>query len=383
VTSDSIAFIDLKAQRDRIRDRLDVAIGRVLDHGSFIMGPEIAELERRLAEFCGVRHAITCSSGTDALLLPLMAKGIGRGSAVFVPAFTFVAAAEVSAVLGATPFFVDVLPDTFNMDPESLAGSISAAREMGLDPAAVVPVDLYGQTADYRALAPVAEEHGLFVIEDAAQSFGATLDGARAGSFGNVAGTSFFPAKPLGCYGDGGAIFTNDGALADAIRQVRVHGQGDAKYQYRSIGVNGRLDTVQAAVLIEKLAIFPDEIEARQRVAERYDRGLGDIATVPMVAEGMRSVWAQYTLKVDDRDGLVERLRAEGVPTAIHYPLPLTEQPAYGDFPVAPSGVPVSEALSRQVLSLPMHPYLDEPTQDRIIDAVRRCVSWSGGETKN
>ena len=375
MTSSSIAFIDLKAQRDRIRDRLDAAIGRVLDHGSFIMGPEIAELERRLAEFCGVRHAITCSSGTDALLLPLMAKGIGRGSAVFVPAFTFVAAAEVSAVLGATPFFVDVLPDTFNMDPESLVASISAARDQGLEPAAVVPVDLYGQMADYRALGPIAEERGLFVIEDAAQSFGATLDGVRAGTFGDVAGTSFFPAKPLGCYGDGGAIFTNDDALADAIRQIRVHGQGDAKYQYRLIGVNGRLDTVQAAVLIEKLAIFQDEIEARQRVAERYNEGLGDVAAVPRLADGMRSVWAQYTLKVEGRDGVVERLRGEGVPTAIHYPLALTDQPAYRDFPIAPGGVPVSETLTRQVFSLPMHPYLDEPTQDRIIDAVRRCVA--------
>lgn len=375
IGSPPIQFVDLKAQQERLKPRIDAAIARVLAHGRYILGPEVAELESRLAAFCGARHAITCASGTDALLMALMGQGVGRGDTVFVPAFSFVASAEVTAHVGATPYFVDVLPDTFNMDPESLEAAVTAAPSAGLNPAAVIPTDLYGQIADYPAISRVAGAHGLFVLEDAGQSFGATLGGAHAGTLGHAAGTSFFPAKPLGCYGDGGAIFTNDDEFAATLRLIRVHGQGSRKYDYVRIGVNGRLDTLQAAVLIEKLAIYEEEIAARQGVAERYSQALGGVAEVPHLVEGARSVWAQYTIKVDDRDEVVAGLREQGIPTAVHYPVPLNRQPAYSGYPVAPGGVPVSEALARRVLSLPMHPYLDRPTQDRIIAAVHSVLA--------
>ena len=370
-----IAFIDLAAQRQRIADRIDSAIARVLDHGQFISGPEVAELERRLADYAGVAHCIACASGTDALALVLMARGVQPGDAVFVPAFTFVATAEVVAWLGATAVFVDVLPDTFNMDPDSLAAAIDHARAEGLTPRAVIPVDLFGQPADYRRILPIAEAHDLLVLADAAQSFGARLDNRRVGGFGAATATSFYPAKPLGCYGDGGAVLTDDAALADLIRSLRNHGQGTQRYDNVRIGMNGRLDTLQAAVLIEKLTIFDDEIEARDRLAAAYSAALGGVAQVPALMPGATSIWAQYTIVTDRRDAVVSACRDAGIPTAIHYPLPLSQQEGYRHFPAVPGGVPVSERLSRQVVSLPMHPYLADSDQQRIIDTVRNALA--------
>ncbi len=375
VADDPIAFIDLKAQHRRLGRRIEEAIGRVLKHGRFIMGPEVRTLEERLAAFTGVKHVVTCASGTDALQLPLMAWGIGPGDAVFVPTFTFAATAEVVALVGATPVFVDVLDDTFNIDPANLEVAIkSVASEGRLRPAAAIPVDLFGQPADYDALLPLAEAHGLRVLSDAAQCFGSSYRGKRAGSIGDVAATSFFPAKPLGCYGDGGAIFTDDDDVATTLRSLRVHGQGSDKYDNVRIGMNGRLDTIQAAILLEKLAIFEDEIGARQKVAHRYALALATMVDVPGVMAGAVSAWAQYTIKLDDRDGVAARLKAAGVPTAIYYPRPLHRQTAYRDYPVAPSGLPVSEALAERVLSLPMHPYLDDATQGRIVGAVTDAI---------
>lgn len=366
----SIPFIDLKAQRQRLGKRIDDAILKVVNHGAYIMGPEIKELETRLADFCGARHCISCANGTDALALVLMAWGIKPGDAVYVPAFTFVATAEVVAWFGATPVFVDVLEDTFNMDPESLETAIGAAADMNLTPRAVIPVDLFGQPADYRRLLPIAERHGLKVLADTAQGFGATLDGQRTGTFGDATATSFFPAKPLSCYGDGGAIFTDDDALADDLHSLRVHGQGSDKYDNVRIGMNGRMDTIQAAVLIEKLAIFPDEIVARQQVADYYASGLGPAYLPPALMDGATSVWAQYTIQVEDRGAVQATCKAAGVPTAVYYPIPLSRQTGYRHFPTVPGGIPVSDALSERVISLPMHPYLDRETQDRILAAV-------------
>ncbi|HYM33004.1 MAG TPA: DegT/DnrJ/EryC1/StrS family aminotransferase [Candidatus Cybelea sp.] len=370
----SIEFNDLAAQRRRIGPRMEEAILRVVRHGRYIMGPEVAELEKRLAAFCGAKHAISCANGTDALALVLMARGIRPGDAVFVPAFTFVATAEVVAWLGATPVFVDVEKDSFNLDPASLERGIGDAVRLGLKPRAVIPVDLFGQPADYRRIVPLAERHGLFVLSDAAQSFGAALDNRRVGTFGGATATSFFPAKPLGCYGDGGAIFTDDDALADVIRSLRIHGQGTDKYDNVRVGVNGRLDTMQAAVLIEKLSIFEAEIAERQVVADRYSAGLAGVAVIPKLKPGATSVWAQYTILLDRRDAVAMALKAEGIPTAIYYRIALSQQTGYRHYPSAPGGVPVSEEHSRRVLSLPMHPYLDETTQDRIIAAIRRAA---------
>src|SRR6266536_243156 len=326
-----IPFVDVAAQRRRLGRRIDDAIARVLAHCQFVMGPEVHALEAELARFCGARHAIAVASGTDALLLVLLAKGFGPGDAVFCPAFTFAATAEPVALLNATPVFVDVEEASFNIAPASLERAITTAKQRGLRPRAVIPVDLFGQSADYDAIAPVAAAEGMFVIADAAQAFGATYKGRKVGTLAPVTITSFFPAKPLGCYGDGGAVFTDDDDdLARIIRSLRIHGQGADRYDNVRIGITRRLDSIQAAVLIEKLEIFPDEIAAR--------------------------------------------LRAEGVPTAIYYPKPLHRQDAFRQFPVAGNGLPVTDRLAEEVLSLPMHAYLDEPTQDRIIDAVRRAV---------
>ena len=377
-TEEPIAFIDLQAQRRRLGDRMETAIGKVLQHGRFIMGPEVRTLEERLAGYVGVKHVISCASGTDALQLPLMAWGIGPGDAVFVPGFTFAATAEVVALVGATPVFVDVLADSFNMDPASLEAAIEAVASEGrLRPAAVIPVDLFGQPADYDALQLLADRHGLRMLADTAQGFGAHYRGRRTGSIGDAASTSFFPAKPLGCYGDGGAVFTDDDGLAETMRSLRVHGQGTDKYDNVRIGVNGRLDTMQAAVLLEKLAIFDDEVAARDQVANAYSAALADTAETPVLIADTTSIWAQYTVKLDDRDGVAARLKAAGVPTAIYYPRPLNRQTAYRDYPSAPAGLPVSEALSERVLSLPMHPYLDRATQDRIVAAVKAAVEHS------
>lgn len=369
-----IPFVDLAAQRHRLGRRIDDAIARVLDHGQYIMGPEVTALEERLARFCGVRHAIGCASGTDALLLVLMAWGMRAGDAVFVPAFTFAATAEAVSLLGAVPVLCDVLPDTFNIDPTSLETAIGVARTAGLRPAAVIPVDLFGQPADYRAIEPIARTHGLRLLADAAQSFGACLDGRRVGAIGDAAATSFFPAKPLGCYGDGGAVLTNDDELAETIRSLRIHGKGSHKYDNVRVGINGRLDTLQAAILIEKLAIFEDEAAARQAAAERYAARLSGLLEVPRLIEGATSAWAQYTVKVERRDEVADRLKNAGIPTAVYYPLPLHRQPAYRSCPTASPRLSVSDHLAGQVLSLPMHPYLDAKAQMRIAEALEKAV---------
>jgi len=371
-----IPFIDVAAQRRRLGRAVDEAIARVLDHCQFIMGPEVRAAEAELAAFCGARHAITCASGTDALLLPLMAKGIGPGDAVVCPGFTFHATAEVVAVIGATPVFADVDEESFNIDPSSIERAIATARRHDLKPKAVIPVDLFGQPADYDAIGAMARAENLFVLGDAAQSFGATCRNRAVGTLADATATSFFPAKPLGVYGDGGAIFTDDDELAAVLRSLRVHGEGGDKYDCVRIGLNGRFDTVQAAVLIEKLKIFPEEIVARDRIARRYSRKLADVAAVPRVLGGRTSVWAQYTIRLPHghRDRFVAALKAQGIPTAVHYPKPVHRQAAYCGFPVADGGLAVSERLAEEVVSLPMHAYLDEPTQDRIIEATRRAI---------
>ncbi len=372
-----IPFIDLAAQRKRLGPAIDAAVARVMTHCQFIMGPEVRELESKLAEFCGARHAISCASGTDALVLVLMAKGIGAGDAVFCPAFTYCATAEAVALVGATPVFVDVDAETFNIDASSLARAVATARKLGLKPKAVIPVDLFGLPADHDGLKKVADAEKLFVLDDAAQAFGASYKGKRLGKFGLATATSFFPAKPLGCYGDGGAVFTDDDALAAIVKSLRVHGEGADRYDNVRIGMTGRLDTIQAAVLLEKLKIFPEEIEARQRIAARYAAALSDIAIVPRAPAGYASVWAQYTIRLAPgrRGPLAEALKAEGIPTAIYYAKPLHRQTAYKAYPVAEGGLPVTERLADEVISLPMHAYLDEPTQDRIVDAVRRALA--------
>ena len=371
-----IPFIDVAAQRRRLGRAIDDAVARVLAHCQFIMGPEVQAFEQQLAAFCGAKHAIGCASGTDALVLVLMAKGIGPGDAVFCPTFTFCATAEVVALVGATPVFVDIDEATFNIDIASLKRALPVARQKGLRPKAVIPVDLFGQPADHDAIAALAKAEGLFVLDDAAQGFGATYKARKVGTLAPATATSFFPAKPLGCYGDGGAVLTDDDHLAEVVRSLRVHGQGVDRYDNVRIGLTGRLDTIQAAVLIEKLKIFPEEIAARDAAAKRYNAALADVATVPTVAEGSTSVWAQYTirLKAGRRDPLAADLKTQGIPTAIYYPRPLHKLAAYTDFPLAEGGVPVSEQLAEEVIALPMHAYLDAPTQDRIIAAVRRAL---------
>ena len=369
--ADAIAFIDLQAQRRRLGPPLEAAIKAAVEGGQWILGPQVAQFEKDIAAWAGVKHAIACANGTDALLLILRAWGIGPGDAVFVPAFTFAATAEVVALAGASPVFVDVLSDTFNMDPASLEAAIALVRKEGkLRPKAVMPVDLFGQPADYDALGPIAKSEGLKLLCDTAQGFGGLLHGKRAGSIGDAAATSFFPAKPLGCYGDGGACFTNDDALKDKLLSLRMHGQGSDRYEHVQVGMNSRLDTIQAAILIEKLKIFDDEIEKRNAVARRYNdafAGSNHIKT-PVVIEGAVSTWAQYTLQVADRARFQAGLKEKGVPTAVYYPIPLSRQPAYAAYPGAP--VPVSEALSGHVVSLPMHPYLEPAVQERVIAAV-------------
>jgi len=376
--AEPVPFIDVASQRRRLGSSIDQAVGRVLNHCQFINGPEVTQLEAELAAFSGARHVVACSSGTDALLMVLMAKGVGEGDAVLCPTFTFCATGEVVALTGATPIFVDVDEVTFNIDVESLKRGILTAKRLGLTPKAVIPVDLFGQAADHDAVGAVAAAEGMFVLDDAAQGFGASYKGKRLGTFGLATATSFFPAKPLGCYGDGGAIFTDDAELAEALRSVRVHGQGSDKYDNIRLGLTARLDTIQAAILIEKLKIFDDEIAARNRVAERYASGLGNIVTVPRLASYATSVWAQYTVRLPagaDRDAFAASLKAMGVPTGIYYPKSMHQQTAYRDFPVAKGGLKVSEKLSTDVISLPMHAYLDEAMQQRVIDAVRAALA--------
>ncbi len=372
-----IPFIDVAAQRRRLGRAVDDAVSRVLTHCQFVQGPEVRAFEADLAAFCGSKHAIGCASGTDALLLVLMAWEIGRGDAVICPSFTYHATAEMVALLGATPIIADVLPDTFNLDPASCERAVATAKAHGLKPRAIIPVDLFGLPADHDAISAIAAAHGLLVLDDAAQAFGASYRGKKLGTLSTASATSFFPAKPLGCYGDGGAVFTDDDALAARVKSIRLHGEGNDRSEAARIGITGRLDTIQAAVLIEKLKIFPDEIAARNRVAVRYSEALADVATVPVTGNECTSVWAQYTirLKPGRRDGLAAALKADGIPTAIYYTKPLHRQPAYRDFPIADGGVPVSEQLSAEVISLPMHAYLEPPVQDRIIAGVRRALA--------
>jgi dTDP-4-amino-4,6-dideoxygalactose transaminase len=373
-----VPFIDLGAQRRRLGASVDEAVARVLTHCQFINGPEVTQLEAALAAFTGAKHVVSCASGTDALLMVLMAMDVGRGDAVLCPSFTFCATGEAVALTGATPVFVDVDEATFNMDVASLKRGIATARKLGLKPRAVIPVDLFGLSADHDAIGAVAEAEGLFVLDDAAQAFGASYKGRRLGTSALATATSFFPAKPLGCFGDGGAIFTDDAKLAETLRSVRVHGQGSDKYDNVRLGITGRLDTMQAAILIEKLKVFEDEIAARNKAAERYARGLGNVVTVPHVTAGCVSVWAQYTIRLPhgvDRDAFAATLKAQGVPTAIYYPKSMHQQTAYRDFPVADGGLGICEKLSSDVISLPMHAYLDEPTQERVIQAVRSALA--------
>ncbi len=377
-------FIDLAAQQQKIREQIEANIRAVLDHGQYIMGPEVGELERRLAEYTGVKHAISCSSGTDALLMALMAHDIGPGDAVLTTPFTFVATAEVIRLLGAVPVFVDIDPVTFNLSPESLEKVITALKAgnsriyplphgaENLRPKGIIAVDLFGQPADYDRINLIARKNGLFVIEDAAQSFGAVYRGRTAGSLADVACTSFFPAKPLGAYGDGGAVFTDDDRLADKMRSIRIHGQGADKYDNVRIGINGRLDTIQAAVLLPKLDIFPEETALRQTVAGRYTAGLscGSI-TPPVVAQDVMSVWAQYSVLAEDPDhraALQARLSQAGIPTAVYYPKPLHLQGAFEGLGYRAGDFPVSESCGQRIFSLPMHPYLCESDQSKILD---------------
>jgi dTDP-4-amino-4,6-dideoxygalactose transaminase len=367
-----IPFIDVAAQRRRLGAAVDEAVARVLAHCQFVQGPEVRALEAELAAFCGARHVIACSSGTDALLLTLMAWNIGPGDAVICPTFTFCATAEMVALLGATPVMADVQAETFNLDPDSLQRAVATAKRLGLNPRAVIPVDLFGLPADHDAIAAIAAEHGLLVLDDAAQAFGATYRGKKLGALATATATSFFPAKPLGCYGDGGAVFTDDEGLAARIKSLRVHGEGTDKYDAARIGITGRLDTIQAAVLLEKLKIFPDEIVARNRVAARYSDALAEIATVPRVGNQSTSVWAQYTIRLAPgrRNDLAAALKAQGIPTAIYYAKPLHRMEAYRRYPVVDGGAPVSDRLAEEVISLPMHAYLEPSLQDRIVAAV-------------
>jgi UDP-2-acetamido-2-deoxy-ribo-hexuluronate aminotransferase len=380
----TIAFIDLAAQQRRIKPRIDAAIAKVLAHGAYVMGPEVKAFEDQLAAFAGAKHAVSCANGTEALVLPLMAWGVGPGDAVFCPSFTFAATGEVIPWLGASPVFVDIRPDTYNLDPEKLEAAILAIKAEGkLVPRAIIAVDLFGQPADYPTITAIAKTHDLKLIADSAQGFGCTLNGRHPGAWADVTTTSFFPAKPLGCYGDGGAVLTDDAWLAERIDSLRVHGKAvasdiqgraldhDPKYLNMRVGLNSRLDTLQAAILIEKLAIFADELDQRDVIAGRYAKGLaGSAAKAPTVIEGGRSTWAQYTIEHDNRDGLAAHLKTLGVPTAAYYPMPMHRQDCYAIYP-QPGGLPVSEAKAEMVLSLPMHPYLEPDVQDRVIEGVR------------
>ena len=370
-----IPFVDLQAQRRRLGDSVEEGMRRVLTHGQFVMGPEVGQLEKALSEFCGVPHVIGCGNGTDALNLAMRALGIGAGDAVIVPAFSFSASVEAVLLVGATPVFCDVQTESCNIDITSMAGAVATACEAGLNPRAVMPVDLFGLPADYASLDAAAASHGLAIVADAAQSFGASRGNRQVGTFGTIAATSFFPSKPLGCYGDGGAIFTADAEAAALLRSLRQHGEGRDRYDTVRIGINSRLDSLQAAVLLAKLSIFAEEIELRQKVAERYSAALADVVAVPVIDRKARSVWAQYTIKVDNRDRVAAGLKAVGVPTAIYYPRSLNHQPAYRGYPTVAGGVPVAKALAQRVLSLPCHPYLDLATQDYIIDQLRAVIA--------
>lgn len=374
-----IPFIDLKAQQERIRPQIEKRIKKVLDHGQYILGPEVGELEEKLASFTGTAHAVTCSSGTDAILMILMAWGIGPGDAVFTTPFTFIATAEVVSLLGATPVFVDIDDRTFNIDPVKLELAIQAVKANdpsiypipqhsqftnydSLSPKVIIPVDLFGLPADYDAISAIAGNHGLRVLADAAQSFGGEYKGRRVGTLCQATATSFFPAKPLGCYGDGGAIFTDDTDLAEKLSSIRVHGKGINKYDNIRVGLNARMDTLQAAILLPKLEIFQDELDARQRIAQTYTEQFTPHSplTVPFVPDGCRSAWAQYSILAEGRKEIQKRLMDAGIPTAVYYPMPLHLQTAFADLGYAKGNFSISEVVAEKIFSLPMHPYLHE-----------------------
>ncbi|MEM1106875.1 MAG: DegT/DnrJ/EryC1/StrS aminotransferase family protein [Pseudomonadota bacterium] len=377
-------FIDLQAQRRRIEPEINAAIQAVVEHGRFVMGPEVAQLEAALGRYGAAERVITCANGTEALALPLMAWNLKPSDVVFCPSFTFVATAQVVPWLGSIPCFVDIDPVTYTMDPASLEAAICAIRdETRLKPKVVIAVDLFGQPANYPEIRAICDRYGLKLIADSAQGFGCTLEARHPLHWADVTTTSFFPAKPLGCYGDGGAILTNDPELGDLCESLRVYGKAmpadiearqfrhDPKYMSLRIGMNSRLDTIQAAVLLEKLKIFDEEIAARQQVAERYNEGLsGHVLSVPKVADGAQSVWAQYVVEVASRDALQDHLGAAGIPTAVYYPIPIHEQDFAVRYPRSPDGLPHTVAASTKVMALPMHPYLDPATQDRVVSAV-------------
>jgi UDP-2-acetamido-2-deoxy-ribo-hexuluronate aminotransferase len=381
-------FIDLAAQQARIKDKIEENIRKVLAHGNYIMGPEVKELEKKLADYVGVRYAVGCASGTDALLMALMAYGVGPGDAIFTTPFTFIATAEVISLLGATPVFVDIDPDTYNIDPAKLERAITASeenelntyplpsQEIKLTPRGIISVDLFGLPADYDKINTIAKKHDLFVIEDAAQSFGATYYGRKACSLGDIGCTSFFPAKPLGCYGDGGMCFTDDDRLAEIISSIRIHGKGGHKYDNVRIGINGRLDTLQAAILLAKFSIFPKEVEMREEVAGRYTNHLSSLTSLitPFMPEEYRSSWAQYSILAKDemhREILQTALKAMSIPTAIYYPKPLHLQTAFAYIGYKEGDFPISENYTKRVFSLPMHPYLQTDEQKRIADILK------------
>lgn len=356
-------FIDLAAQQARIKEKIDAGIQKVLAHGQYILGPEVAELEEKLAAFVGAKYCISVANGTDALQIAQMAFGIGPGDEVITPGFTYIATAETVALLGAKPVYVDVCPKTYNLDPTKLEAAITSRTK------AIIPVSLYGQCVDFDAINAIADKHGIPVIEDAAQSFGATYKGKYSCNLSTVATASFFPSKPLGAYGDGGAIFTNDDELAVVLRQIARHGQ-DRRYHHIRIGVNSRLDTLQAAILLPKLEIFAEEVALRQQVAQCYDQLLNEagITTTPFVEAHNTSVYAQYTIQVDNREQVQAKLKEAGIPTAVHYPIPLNKQPAVADESVE---LPVGDAVAEKVISLPMHPYMTKEDQRKVVKAIR------------
>ena len=371
-------FIDLKKQYSKISSKISKNIDTVLSHGQYIMGPEIKDLEQKLANFAETKYCLSCSSGTDALLIPLMAKNISKGDAIITTPFTYIATAEVISLLGATPIFVDVYPKTFNIDASKIQPAIEKAKSMGLTPKGIIPVDLFGLPARYRMIEKIAKDNNLFIIEDAAQGFGGSIREKRAGSFGHVSATSFFPAKPLGCYGDGGAIFTDDDELKYLMESIRVHGKGDSKYDCDRIGLNGRLDTIQAAILLPKLDIYEEEINLRQIVANNYSTGLesNEKVQTPFIPNEYKSVWAQYSILLDDsklRMRVIKRLRENGIPSVIYYQKPLHLQKTFNHLNYKAGDFPVSEDISSRILSLPMHPYLKKIDTDKICNIINQC----------
>jgi len=367
-------FIDLKKEYSLIEKDIQTRISAVLEHGKYIMGPEIAELESLLASYVGVKHCVSCSSGTDALLMPLMASEVGQGDAVFTTPFTFIATAEVINMLGATPVFVDIDKDTYNICPNQLEKSIEKIHSEGkLNPKTIIPVDLFGLPANYDSIESIAQKYNLQVLEDAAQGFGGSIQGQKSGSFGNVASTSFFPAKPLGCYGDGGAVFTNDDELAVKLKSIRIHGMGENKYENVRVGLNGRMDTIQATILISKMSLFDDEVKMRNKVAQQYSSNLNQCVVTPNIPDGYISAWAQYSILAKDevqRNKIQCKLKEDEIPSAIYYPIPLHLQKAFSSLGYAIGDFPISEEISNQIISLPMHPYLETQDIDKISSTI-------------